>query len=479
MASNAPKSSPLATVRRDQANIDPLAYSSGPSTPQQQHNRTLTPKGHMESAPFQKLLTPAEILDTELKVFIGQCRKQALAVEEVQLTLEGLLTFAATSSWQGVATLSSKLLFEEENLPEQHLSLITGLRFEALYRMKQYDELATEAASILAEEESRLAAEGESERFNYNTTVSMRLLLNDVKIMTGRSEEALQQLLAMHKWLASLPQESIVTFWLWQVKCHVVNGYIRLRNWKAATLEMNRMLNDLQSLVQGCSNVETKTDLVKAQIVLLTRLARLLFQIGSVKNGSLYYEKASALLASDVNVAKDEALQSQVLLTQGLLLFSTEQFEQALDLFTTIIDTEGGLASEGLASQLAPSIPASVLKGATAGTLEAAVASALSVHDLQRRAQADGSNLAVAVNNLSICALYVKQIRTAITRLEQLILLDPARHLTDPVVFNLCTLYDLSYAPDTSVMKKKVMQGVAGAYHVDDPILHWRSFRLS
>ncbi len=50
-----------------------------------------------------------------------------------------------------------------------------------------------------------------------------------------------------------------------------------------------------------------------------------MLQIGSVKNGSLYYEKASALLASDVNVAKDEALQSQVLLTQGLVLFSTEQ----------------------------------------------------------------------------------------------------------------------------------------------------------
>lgn len=202
-----------------------------------------------------------------------------MVVEEVPSSLEGLLTFAATSSWQGVATLSSKLLFEEENLPEQQLSLITGLRFEALYRMKQYDELATEAASILAEEESRLTTEGESTLFNYNTTVSMRLLLNDVKIMTGRSEEALQQLLAMHKWLASLPQESIVAFWLWQVKCHVVNGYIRLRNWKAATLEMNQMINDLQSMVQSCTDADTKINLVKAQIVLLTRLARLLFQV--------------------------------------------------------------------------------------------------------------------------------------------------------------------------------------------------------
>ena len=39
----------------------------------------------------------------------------------------------------------------------------------------------------------------------------------------------------------------------------------------------------------------------------------------------MYYEKASALLAADVTLAKDAALQSQVLLTQGLLLFATDQ----------------------------------------------------------------------------------------------------------------------------------------------------------
>ena len=44
-----------------------------------------------------------------------------------------------------------------------------------------------------------------------------------------------------------------------------------------------------------------------------------------MKKGSLYYEKASALLASDPSVARDDALQAQVLLTQGLLLFCTEQ----------------------------------------------------------------------------------------------------------------------------------------------------------
>lgn len=145
--------------------------------------------------------------------------------------------------------------------------------------MKQYDELATEATSLLSKEESKMSSEGDSYQFNYNITVSMRLLLNDVKIMTGRSEEALDQLLSMHKWLASLPHQSIVAFWLWQVKCHVVNGYIRLRNWKAATLEMNQMLNELQGLVQTCADAEERSNLIKAQIVISTRLARLLFQV--------------------------------------------------------------------------------------------------------------------------------------------------------------------------------------------------------
>lgn len=206
-------------------------------------------------------------------------RKQALVVEDVPPTFDGLVTLAESSSWQGVVKLSAKLLYEQENLPGHLFSRVTGLRFEGLYRMKQYDELATEATSILTEEELKMAAEGERYEFNYNTTVSMRLLLNDVKIMTGRSEEALEQLLTMHKWLDSLPQQSIVSFWLWQVKCHVVNGYIRLRNWKAATLDMNQMLNQLQRMVQACTNPEEKSNLIKAQIVVSTRLARLLFQV--------------------------------------------------------------------------------------------------------------------------------------------------------------------------------------------------------
>jgi hypothetical protein len=87
--------------------------------------------------------------------------------------------------------------------------------------------------------------------------------------------------------------------------------------------------------------------------------------------------------------------------------------------------------------------------------------------------------MAAAVNNYAICSLYLRRIPIAISRLEGLIQQNPTRYLTDPVVFNLCTLYDLSSSPEVSVIKKKVLQQVAIRFHVDDPILNWRSFRLN
>ena len=61
--------------------------------------------------------------------------------------------------------------------------------------------------------------------------------------------------------------------------------------------------------------------------------------------------------------------------------------------------------------------------------------------------------------------------------MEELIQDDPTQNLIDPVVFNLCTMYDLSCSPDVSIEKKKALQEVATHYHIDD--LHWKSFRLN
>ena len=85
--------------------------------------------------------------------------------------------------------------------------------------------------------------------------------------------------------------------------------------------------------------------------------------------------------------------------------------------------------------------------------------------------------MAAATNNLALCCLYLRKISTAVERLESLVCRQPGRFLVDAVVFNLCTMYDLSCAPEMSTIKKKGVQQLASAYHVED--LHWRSFRLS
>ena len=86
---------------------------------------------------------------------------------------------------------------------------------------------------------------------------------------------------------------------------------------------------------------------------------------------------------------------------------------------------------------------------------------------------------AAALNNMAVCALHLKKNLLAISKMEQLITDDPVRFMTDAVVFNLCTMYDLSFAPDISTSKKKALQKLAMRYGINDPVLHWRSFRLN
>jgi hypothetical protein len=147
-----------------------------------------------------------------------------------------------------------------------------------------------------------------------------------------------------------------------------------------------------------------------------------------------------------------------------------QQYSQALDIFTTVMDAERGRVA-----------------GSSSGKdVEAVELSGISLSPSSSFApvfclftDSDESVLASAVNNAAICALYIKRIAQAIGALETLVVEDPARNMTDPVIFNLCTLYDLSFAPDTSTTKKKVLQKVATRFGVDDPVLHWRSFRLT
>ena len=56
---------------------------------------------------------------------------------------------------------------------------------------------------------------------------------------------------------------------------------------------------------------------------------------------------------------------------------------------------------------------------------------------------------------------------------------DPFIYLTDPVIFNLCTMYDISHSVGVAEMKKRSLRNVAEVYWLSDRALNWRSFRIT
>jgi hypothetical protein len=87
------------------------------------------------------------------------------------------------------------------------------------------------------------------------------------------------------------------------------------------------------------------------------------------------------------------------------------------------------------------------------------------------------SLLAVAVNNYAVCAVFLKKVKVALTKLESVIQDNPSQNILDPIIFNLCTIYDLSYSSEVSTNKKKTIQNIASHYGIEE--VSWRSFRLA
>ncbi|CAM9477913.1 unnamed protein product [Discosporangium mesarthrocarpum] len=73
-----------------------------------------------------------------------------------------------------------------------------------------------------------------------------------------------------------------------------------------------------------------------------------------------------------------------------------------------------------------------------------------------------------AITNSCISQVYSCNVRDGVENIERMVQRDPRRFMRSVVVFNLCTLYDLSFDNPTSTLKKKVLMAVAQRYHLDD-----------
>lgn len=82
-----------------------------------------------------------------------------------------------------------------------------------------------------------------------------------------------------------------------------------------------------------------------------------------------------------------------------------------------------------------------------------------------------------ALNNLSLAMVYSCDVMRGVKTLEALIRKDPLLYMLDVVIFNLCTLYDLSFDAIASAKKKRTLQAVAQRYRLED--IDPASFRMS
>eukprot|EP01038_Epipyxis_sp_PR26KG_P016847 gene16847-23079_t len=405
------------------------------------------------------LVTIVDQIDVLTDDFMRQCRKKPLNISEIGNDLNSLVILANNSAWKYVVQLSAKLLSNDQIEDIQYFQIIR-FRFEGLFKLKMYDDLSQEVTDVLNKEESKIDS-------NVSLITSLRLLITEVKVMTGRSQEALEQIFFISKWLKSLNQSIIADFWIWQSKCSLINISIRLRQWKMAIQELKLLSIDIEFAIQ-LTNIESeKIILKKCLIIILSRLSKVLLQIGSLKSCKNYLKAAFECFNSEESLIQEKNLLLNLYLIEGLILFGTEQFENAMEKFELIISSEKqDISPEDFFNSFQPTIISK-----TSVKFPYTLATVLD--------RGEENLVAAAVNNYAVCSLYMKKISQAISQLENLILNNPSQNMTDPIIFNLCTLYDLSYAPDISTNKKKMLQRLAVKYFVDDPVLHWKSFRLA
>jgi len=400
----------------------------------------------------------------EATAFLSKCRTVPLDPQSVPCSLAGLKVFAQASAWKHVVEMSGKLLAQSESSTENGLSFVLRTRFEGLFRMKMFDELTHEVTRILEQEAAK-------SNKNMDVVLALRLLIAEILSLTGRGEEALTELTVLKRGLgegggagagADAGQGSN-PLWLWRTKNSIVNVAMRMRLWRTAIGEMTGMISEVEAAKAD------EMEYAKAEIVLLGRLSRAMLQIGAVKAGVAYFQKAKERLEDLESRAEAGAAESDVAehvqLTSGLVLFSQGNFEEAFSTFGAILSkAQGRQSSDTSAVVLDASEDSSNNRGKKAPVL-------CSI-------ELEESLLAVAVNNFAVTALHLRKMNVSVSKLESLIREDPVRYLSDPVVFNLSTLYELSCSPEVSTKKKLVLKKCAEMYLVDDGPLNWRSFRL-
>jgi len=182
------------------------------------------------------------------------------------------------------------------------------------------------------------------------------------------------------------------------------------------TLQIATHLVALKEYIQALSLIEPLAS--TGDVAVLSSLGRIHLQLGCLHAAQIFFNQVE----SRVTNADQDSL---VLMNRGYMYLATDQYNQAIDCFDTVLHLE--------------------------------------------------PRNTAAANNRSICWLYTCDLAKAIGSLEAMIQSDPEHNLDESLIFNLCTLYDL--ASDRSTEKKKAVMAMVAKFAPDS--FDFRVFKVN
>jgi tetratricopeptide (TPR) repeat protein len=268
----------------------------------------------------------------------------------------------------------------------------------------------------------------------------------------------------------------------WRLALHALDGMFAyaeeaVRSWLRKDDNVRGHRSRKQSdTVSEDIDLEYLTKAVKMEVY--SRQGKILLQSGALPAAATVFERAHDIFQTmDLNLHSQTLntvkltvhgndfslirnMRTQILMNEGLLHFAHMDYDLAETKFKSAVECQRVFQRED-GSEDHDHHRAGVYQGLSGDELMSS----------------EGDLLIPCLNNLALCALYTCRMRDAINMMESLVREDPTKYLTEVMVFNLCTLYELASDNSTSERKKRVLQSIAKRFTLHD--IGPENFRLN
>lgn len=146
---------PLApsTVKRESVAQDPLAMTPRMEIQDTNVDDVVPTASSVAPPPFMSLFGT---VDNMTEDFQSECSRRPVDASNVPKNLIGMKTLAKNNMWRAILETSAMFPFDAACLTnsrpiDEDVQQILSLRFEALFRLKMFDELSSEAVKIMSQ----------------------------------------------------------------------------------------------------------------------------------------------------------------------------------------------------------------------------------------------------------------------------------------------------------------------------------------